>query len=166
MHSKHWDRLECLTRRVKNKRLLARVTAVMEGRGNTIRTRGTRRRSRCGPFGCAGRSGTVLPTTILLDQMFSIHWPDLRSVKLYTLILIHTRVHKASQKIMCCSCGETCTRTRIFGLCNVTTSAQEAGRVCRLELEMKVHTKARNHFSWLKAATTAFTFKNLQSIKN
>ena len=41
-------------------------------------------------------------------------------------------------------------------------------RVCSVELQTKVHTKVRNHievptraFSWLKAATTAFTFKNL-----
>ena len=54
---------------------------------------------------------------------------------------------QASQKIMCCSCGETCTRTRIFGLCNVTTSAQEAGRVCRIEMETKVR---NNFFSHLR----------------
>ena len=29
---------------------------------------------------------------------------------------------------------------------------------CKVELQMKVHTRA---FSWLKAATTAFTFKTL-----
>ena len=132
MHSKHWDWV----------RIMIRIGIFdiwpVEWKTNdswpgspqwwsTIRTSGTRRRSRCGPFGCARRSGTVLPTTILLDQMVSPAIDLIYKVSScsHNLILIHTRAQYHNQARKSCAAADawrvTCTVLGLEPLLNIRT---------------------------------------------